>query len=365
MIFEVLPKLRSLILSLITGVVIGILLTINSRSTSYENNNPVSHNNWKLVSSFQSENDFIGEIGTKISNKFNSIEKGKFFIKFYGPNTLIPNSQIFNAVKAGKIEFALTTSKIWKGKSSAFELFNGSPFGPDILTLLSWFYDNEGKKIYESLYSRFNIHSLPCGITGIVGAGWFNKTIEKTSDLKGLKVATSGLVSEVYKKVGAKIVKVNLKNLINAFKLKQIDAVTFSIPLIDKNLDLSKYAKYYYMPGWNQQSGVIDLIINKQIWGKLGLKSQNVIESICLATNMEMLSFGEANQFNELKNKIIRGAEVKQFGPKVLRLFEKGWKSVAEENSKNNKDFEKILKSIANYKKDYLIWNDLSKVGKK
>ena len=147
--------------------------------------------------------------------------------------------------------------------------------------------------------------------------------------------------------------------------MKQIDAVTFSIPLIDKNLDLSKYAKYYYMPGWNQQSGVIDLIINKQIWGKLGLKSQNVIESICLATNMEMLSFGEANQFNELKNKIIRGAEVKQFGPKVLRLFEKGWKSVAEENSKNNKDFEKILKSIANYKKDYLIWNDLSKVGKK
>jgi TRAP-type mannitol/chloroaromatic compound transport system substrate-binding protein len=140
--------LRLLILSLLTGVVIGILLTINSRGSYDQNSDPVSRNNWKLVSSFQPDNGFIGKIGTEVSNKINLVEKRKFFVKLYGPNTLVPNSQLFNAVRSGSVEFALTTSKIWKNKSSAFELFNGYPFGPNVLTLLSWFYDNEGKEIY-------------------------------------------------------------------------------------------------------------------------------------------------------------------------------------------------------------------------
>ena len=121
------------------------------QSTNLHSANPVSSKNWKLISSFPPDNSFIGNIGTKVTNKFNLIEKRRFFVKFYGPNTLVPNSQLFNAVKAGTVEFALTTSKIWKNKSSAFELFNGYPFGPNILTLLSWFYDDEGKEIYESL----------------------------------------------------------------------------------------------------------------------------------------------------------------------------------------------------------------------
>ena len=357
--------MRLLILSLLTGVVIGILLTINSRGSYDQNSDPVSRNNWKLVSSFQPDNGFIGKIGTEVSNKINLVEKRKFFVKLYGPNTLVPNSQLFNAVRSGSVEFALTTSKIWKNKSSAFELFNGYPFGPNVLTLLSWFYDNEGKEIYESLYERYNIHSLPCGITGAIGAGWFNKTISKSSDLIGLKIASSGLTSEVYKKLGAKIAKVNLKNIPNALKLNQIDGVTFSTPLIDKNLNLTKYAKYYYMPGWSQQSGIIDLIINKQIWEELDLASQSAIESICLATNLEMLSFGEANQFYALKNKIILGVEVKSFGSEVLLSLREAWESVAREKSNSSKDFEKILKSINNYKKDYSIWSELAGVGNK
>ena len=357
--------MRLLILSLLTGVVIGILLTINSRDSHDQNSNPVSSKNWKLVSSFPPDNTFIGNIGTEVTNKFNLIEKRRFFVKFYGPNTLVPNSKLFNAVKSGTVEFALTTSKIWKNKSSAFELFNGYPFGPNVLTLLSWFYDNEGKEIYESLYNRYNIHSLPCGITGIISSGWFNKTIVKSSDLKGLKIASSGLTSEVYKKLGAKIAKVNLKNIPNALKLSQIDGVTFSTPFIEKSLNLSKYAKYYYMPGWSQQSGVIDLLINKQIWEELDVASQSAIESICLATNLKMLSFGEANQFHTLKNIIIRGVEVKKLGPKVLHSLREAWELVAREKSSNNKDFRRVLKSIKNYEKDYSIWSELAGVSNK
>ena len=103
-----------------------------------------------------------------------------------------------------------------------------------------------------------------------------------------------------------------------------------------KLLNDTKYAKYYYMPGWSQQSGIIDLIINKQIWEELDLASQSAIESICLASNLEMLSFGEANQFQALKNKIIRGVKVKKFGSKLLHSLREAWESVAREKSKSN-----------------------------
>ena len=78
-----------------------------------------------------------------------------------------------------------------------------------------------------------------------------------------------------------------------------------------------------------------------------------------------MLSFGEANQFHTLKNRIIRGVEVKKLGPKVLRSLREAWELVAREKSSNNKDFRRVLKSIKNYKKDYSIWSELAGVSNK
>lgn len=50
------------------------------------------------------------------------------------------------------------------------------------------------------------------------------------------------------------------------YGLGAIDAIGFSIPLIDARLGFHQIAKYNYFPGWHQPSTLFELLINIDVW---------------------------------------------------------------------------------------------------
>jgi TRAP-type mannitol/chloroaromatic compound transport system substrate-binding protein len=366
--------MRGFIGGLVIGLVIGVVLAVtapgtnvtsqngNERSTptaGTAKSNPV---NWNLASAFPSEMPFSGSLGLTMIDRLNKISNGNITIKFHEPGALVPPLDLFDAVSSGTVDTALASSQFWGDKSVAFELFGAIPFGPDIASYLAWFRQHDGQKLYEDLYRRYNIHSMVCGVTGAAGAGWFNHAITDLKDLKDLKIATTGLAARVYKYIGATTVRLAPSDLSNALKQKQVDAVAFSTPAADQYLGLTEFSKHYYFPGWFQQTGLIDLMINLKKWDGLSENQQKMVETACMANMEYSLAAGEAAQFDALKNIVIRGVDVKKFPPEITKALKQAWLAISRARGASNKDFRRIVKSLEKFREDYSIWRELGKI---
>ncbi|MBT3990095.1 MAG: TRAP transporter substrate-binding protein DctP [Rhodospirillaceae bacterium] len=365
--------MRGFIGGLVIGLVIGVVLAVTAPGSNTPARNgqsaaaltkgqigkPVS---WQLASAYPSEMPFSGSLGPTMIDRLKKISNGNITIDFHEPGALVPALDLFEAVASGTVDTALASSQFWGSKSPAFELFGSVPFGPDIASYLAWFRQHDGQKLYEDLYRRHNIHAMVCGVTGAAGAGWFEHAINEVKDLKELKIAASGLASRVYKHLGATTVQLAPADLQNALKMKKVDAVAFSTPAADQYLGLTEFSKHYYFPGWFQQAGFIDLMINLEKWNDLSKNQKKMVETACMANMEYSLAAGEAGQFEALKNIVIRGVDVKKFPPKLTKALKRAWLSIARSRAASDKDFRRVLKSLRKFREDYSIWQELGKI---
>jgi TRAP-type mannitol/chloroaromatic compound transport system substrate-binding protein len=363
--------MRGFISGIVIGLAIGVIIAAKTApeykkgpENKLRNANIQLGNiaNLSLASAFSSTMPITGDLGPILVKRLKKISNGSIIINFYEPEALIPTHNLFDAVSSGAVDTALSSSRFWSHKSPAFELFSSVPFGPDMVPYLTWFRQHGGQKLYENLYSRHNIHSMVCGITGAAGAGWFNHEITTLNDLRKSKIAASGLISKVYTAVGATTVKIKPSNFLSWLKLEKVNAVAFSTPATDLYLGLSKYAKYYYFPGWFQQASFIDLMFNLTKWKNLSTNQRKMIESACMANITHSMAANEAVQFDTLKKIVISGVEVRRFPPDIIRTLKSSWLSVANSQSTSNTEFKQILESLREFRRDYSIWQDLEKI---
>lgn len=78
-----------------------------------------------------------------------------------------------------------------------------------------------------------------------------------------------GLGARVMQKFGVDTVQIPPSEIYPKLKDGSLDAAEFSTPTMHQPLHLYDVAKYYYFPGWHQQSTFFDLDINLSIWSAL------------------------------------------------------------------------------------------------
>jgi TRAP-type mannitol/chloroaromatic compound transport system substrate-binding protein len=356
---------------IIIGVAIGAMIAANapreykqpSRGGLNNAENQASTIiNLDLASTFNSSAPFNSNLGPILIERIKKISNGNILMKFHEPETLIPTVKLFDAVSSGAVDIALSSSQLWSHKSPAFELFSSVPFGPDIISYLTWFKEHGGQDFYEKLYSTYNIHSMICGIIGTAGAGWFNHSINTVDDFKKHKIAASGLVSLVYNELGAATSKISPYNIISSLQQEKINAVAYVNPTTEHYLGLSKHVKYYYFPGWFQQSRLIDLMINLKKWNSLNKSQKEIIETACVANTTYSITASEAQQFEILKKIVIQGIDVRRFSNDITIAIKKAWLSVESSQSRSNEDFRKIILSLRKFRKEHSIWQEIGKI---
>ena len=356
---------------IVIGAVIGALIAASApqkykqRSVNKFNNteNQVhTQINLNLASTFSSTAPLSGSLGPALIERINKISNGSILINFHEPEALVPTDDLFDAVSSGTVHTALSSSQLWSHKSPAFELFSSVPFGPDIISYLTWFREYGGQDFYQKLYSKYNIHSIICGIVGPAGAGWFEHEINTLDDFKKNNIAASGLVAMVYNALGATTIKLSPSNIISSLQQKKINSVAYANLSANQFFRLSKHVKYYYFPGWFQQSRIIDLMINKKKWNSLNKNQKEIIETACLANTTHSIAASETQQFKLLKRVINQGVDVRRFPNDITIAIKKAWLSVANSRSKSSEDFRKVLTSLRKFTKEHSIWQEIGKI---
>jgi TRAP-type mannitol/chloroaromatic compound transport system substrate-binding protein len=269
---------------------------------------------------------------------------------------VVPAFEVLDATHKRVLDGAHSWGGYWTGKNRTSILFTGGPggtFGMDYIDAMGWMYHGGGLELYQEFYRdvlKLNLVVFPILPAGPQAFGWFNKPIEKLDDMKGMKCRQTGIAGEIWQSLGFTVVNMPGGEIIPAAQRGVIDCAEWVGGIEDLKLGFHNVWKYHYSPGVHENVTIGELIINGEVWKSLTPVQQEILKS---AANEAFLVWWakwqkqNAEALKELQEK--HGVQILRTPPDILREFLKGWDKLAEEESKKNPFFKKVLDSQKAY----------------
>jgi TRAP-type mannitol/chloroaromatic compound transport system substrate-binding protein len=302
--------------------------------------------------------DFHHQNPTKFVEIVEKASGGRIKINLMAAGAVVPAFEVLDAVNKGILDMGNSWPGYWFGKHPAATLFGsvaGGPFGMDSWDFMGWYYLGGGKELYNDLIQK----ELKMGVVAFASSGetcepqgWFRKPIKTVKDFKGIKFRAGGMASEVYKTLGMTVVILPGGEIVPAMQRGVIDAAEYSEPSSDMSMGFQDVAKYYYLPGMHQPTGMMEIIINKSKWDPLPADLKAVIEFASMATQTwwdAAIKLQNAKDLETLVNK--HNVKVYETPREILVEVLKAWDKVAEKHSKANAFFDKVYQSQREYAK--------------
>ena len=311
---------------------------------------------WRVPVSFPTNLEVLGDNIIYVAGLVDSLSAGTFQFLIAEPKEIVPEFQIVDAVREGKIPAGYTWLGYDQGKIPASPLLGAVPFGLEPWEFSSWWYEGGGEELAQELYARDGVHVLLCGLIGPETAGWFREPIESLDDLRGLKIRFAGLGGKVIERTGASVTMIPGAEIFQALEKGAIDATEYSLPNVDQSLGFDRIAKLNYFPGWHQVFTSIHLTVNMDQWNQLSAQQQSIVETACTAGVTRNLAKAEAVQGPIIASFKDKGVTANYLPEDVLRELNRISDEVMEEEAANDPDFRRIYDSQKAFRADYAHW---------
>ncbi len=194
---------------------------------------------------------------------------GEITIEVLPTGTIVGNNETLDAVGAGIIQGHITDPGYFSGKNPAFAVY-GNMVGAwsEPAPFLDYMRNAGGEAGYNRLVEPYNVRLIRAGAVGAESL-ITKREITTLADLKGLKVrAPEGMVSNIFKLVGAAPVNLPTSEVYTALEKGVIDAADYTVFATNYQQGYHKYAPYAVYPGFHSMP-MKDISINKTIWDGL------------------------------------------------------------------------------------------------
>src|SRR5262245_49008577 len=174
--------------------------------------------------------------------------------------------------------------------------------------------------------------------------------IKNLADFKGMKCRQTGIVAEIFQRMGMTTVNMPGGEIVPAAQRGVIDCAEWLGGIEDLRLGLPQVFKYHYTPGRHEPSVIGELLVNTEVWASLPTQQQEAIRS---ATTEVFLRWWvrwqrqNADAIEEMRTK--HGTQNLRTPPDILIAFLKAWDEIAKEESAKNHFFKKVLDSQRAY----------------
>jgi len=300
----------------------------------------------------------LGDIGREVGGRMELVSGGEISLHFNEPGALVPAPEAWDAVSIGAVDAAWYSPGFAQGIIPAAAMFTSVPFGPEAPEYLAWYYYGGGEEIWEEITAKHNIKSIICATLPPEASGWFREPIESVEDMKGITMRFFGLGARVMERLGVSAQTLPVGDTVPALELGTIDAAEISMPALDYALGMQNYAGNYYFPGWHQQTSLITLLINRDIWNGMNERNQAVVKEVCRSAVAQSIAWGEAIQFEALQALTEQGVTIQKWSPEILEAMEAAWMEEVEDLSADA-DFARTWESYSTFRENYQIWRDL------
>lgn len=213
--------------------------------------------------------------------KLEAMTNGAVKIEVLPTKAVVPHRETIDAVANGILDGDLNAVSYFSGRDPAFAIIGDLIAGYDTVDQVRTFCMHAGgKEVLQKIYDKYTkgkVHVVGCGPYAKEA---FVSTIPITTvaEMKGVKVRSpEGLAAEVFKRAGAAPVSLPFSEVYTALEKKVIDAADASAHVNNNAQGLYKVAKFPIYPGIHSMA-VLQFIVNKKAWDKLGKSGQTALE---------------------------------------------------------------------------------------
>lgn len=321
-----------------------------------------SADSYTLQSTFGLTVPSIGYSPQNFAKMVSAMTDGEVDIEVHGAGDFVPPFEVFGAVSTGALDMGFDWSGYWSQQIPVANIVGSMPFGPTPEVAMGWMFHGGGMEIIQKAYDPFNVKFLPCHVVVQEAGGWFNKEINTSADFQGLNMRIAGLGGLTLAKLGANTQTVPAGEIYLSLETGRLDAAEFSAPSLDVGMGFQRVAKYYYFPGWHQQTSWDSIIVNLDVWNKLSEENQSIMIDACRAN----ITFNLADQINAQAAALAtirkEGAEVRRFPDAVLADLRVAANEVMDEQAANDPLFSEALDSLRAYMSSVGEWTALQAI---
>jgi TRAP-type mannitol/chloroaromatic compound transport system substrate-binding protein len=290
------------------------------------------------------------------AERVDKLTSGQLKIDALAAGQVVPPFEVLDATHKKVIDGAQSVSYYWVGKNKAATLFASTPAGPfgmDTMDFLGWLYEGGGLDLWQEFYQKelkLNVVVLPILPAGPQAFGWFKRPIKNLADFKGMKCRQTGIVAEIFQKMGMQTINMAGGEIIPAAQRGVIDCAEWVGGVEDLRLGLPQVFKYHYTPGMHEPSVVGELVINGDVWRGLTAQQQEVIRTAAMEVFTRWWVKWQkqnADAMEEMRAK--HGTQILRTPPDILVAFLKAWDEIAKEESARNPFFKRVLDSQRTY----------------
>jgi TRAP-type mannitol/chloroaromatic compound transport system substrate-binding protein len=290
------------------------------------------------------------------ADRMDKLTSGQVKIEAMAAGQIVPAFEILDATHKKVIDGGHGVAYYWVGKHKAATLFSATPAGPfgmDHSDYLGWMYEGGGMDLYWEFYRdilKLNVVAWPIGGSSPQAFGWFKRPIKNLADFKGMKCRQTGIVAEIFQKMGMTTVNMPGGEIVPSAQRGVIDCAEWVGGVEDLRLGLPQVWKYHYTPGMHESNSMLELLMNRDVWNDFAPQHQEAVRSATLETFMRWgvrWQKQNADAIEEMRTK--HGTQILRTPPEILVEFLKTWDKMAAEESAKDPFFKKVLESQRSY----------------
>jgi TRAP-type mannitol/chloroaromatic compound transport system substrate-binding protein len=290
------------------------------------------------------------------AERVDKLTGGQVKIEALAAGQIVPPFEILDATHKKVIDGGHGISYYWVGKNKAATLFSNTPAGiagMDHMDFLGWIYEAGGLEMWWEFYQKelkLNVIAFPILPSSPQAFGWFKRPIKNLADFKGMKCRQTGIVAEIYQRMGMQTVNLPGGEIIPSAQRGVIDCAEWVGGIEDLRLGLPQVWKYHYTPGMHESASIGEIIINTDVWKSFTPQQQEAVRSAATETFMRWgvkWQKQNAEAIEEMRTKY--GTQILRTPPDVLIAFLKAWDEIAKEESAKNPFFKKVYESQRAY----------------
>jgi TRAP-type mannitol/chloroaromatic compound transport system substrate-binding protein len=290
------------------------------------------------------------------ADRVDKLTGGQLKIDALPGGAIVPPFEILDATHKKVIDGAYGISYWWFGKNKAATLFANTPAGiagMDAIDFIGWVYDGGGLDLWNEFYQKelkLNLVAFPSIPPSPQAMGWFKRPIKDLADFRGMKCRQTGIVAELYSKMGMAVVNMPGGEILPAAERGTIDCAEWVGGVEDQRLGLHTVWKYHYTPGMHESASVAEIAINKDVWDSLPAQQKEAIKSATSETFLrwwatwQRMNADAIAEFVE-KHKV----QLLTTPPEVNKAFLRVWDEFAAAESAKNPFFKKVYESQRAY----------------
>ena len=179
------------------------------------------------------------------ADRVDKLTGGNLKIDALPGGAVVPPFEILDATHKKVIDGAYGISYWWVGKNNAATLFANTPagiFGMDAVDFIGWVYEGGGLELWNEFYQKelkLNLVAFPSIPPSPQALGWFKRPIKDLADFKGMKCRQTGIVAQLYAKMGMAVVNMPGGEILPAAERGTIDCAEWVGGVEDLRLGLA------------------------------------------------------------------------------------------------------------------------------